>query len=87
MFNNLETSKDFNYEGISIAKILEIDLVFLFNEYLGQYELLERLLKREQFDRIILFDFNHKALPIYRSLNFNHNIEVCKDNFLIRSNN
>jgi len=85
LFNNIGTSIDFNYEGISIAKILEIDLVFLFNEYLGQYELLERILNREHFDRIILFNFNHMALPLYQSLNFNHNIEVCKDGFLVRS--
>jgi len=84
LFKNL---RNLNYKGISIAEILEIDLIVLFNEYIGHYELLKELFKTKQFDRIIFFNFGSDILPIFRSLNFNHNIEICKDNLLIKSQN
>ncbi|MFW9946145.1 MAG: UDP-N-acetylglucosamine 2-epimerase, partial [Candidatus Odinarchaeota archaeon] len=87
LFNNLEALKTLDYKGISLAKLLEINLIVLFNEYLGQYELLKSILKREQFDRIILFNFSRVHLPIFRSLNFNYNIEVYKDKFLTKTHN
>ncbi|MFX1311143.1 MAG: hypothetical protein ACFFHD_00830 [Promethearchaeota archaeon] len=82
LFKNL---KNLNYKGISIAEILEIDLIVLFNEYIGHYELLKELFKTKQFDRIIFFNFGSNIFPIFRSLNSNNNIEICKDNFLIKS--
>ncbi|MFX1494059.1 MAG: hypothetical protein ACFFBZ_07235 [Promethearchaeota archaeon] len=87
LFNNIEALKILDYKGISLAKLLEINLIVLFNEYLGQYELLKSILKKEQFDRIILFNFSHKKLPIFRSLNFNYNIEVFQDKLLTISHN
>lgn len=87
LFNNLEALKTLDHKGISLAKLLEINLIVLFNEYLGQYELLKSILKREQFDRIILFNFSRNNLPIFRSLNFNYNIEVYKNKFLTISHN
>ena len=86
-FDNIQALKNLNYKGISVANILEFELLILFNEYFGQYELLKREFKTNQYDRIILFNFDSNSLSIYHSLNFNNNIEVCSDNFLIKTRN
>jgi len=87
IFNNIQGLKSLNYKGISIANLLEFELIILFNEYFGQYELLKRKFKTNQFDRIILFNFDPNSLSLFRSLNFNHNVEICSDNFLIKIQN
>ncbi|MFX0179239.1 MAG: sulfatase-like hydrolase/transferase [Candidatus Hodarchaeota archaeon] len=87
LFKNLSILRNLEYKGISIAEVLEIDLLVLFNEYIGHYELLKDLFKTIQFDRIIFFNFGSNVFQIFRSLNFNHNIETCKDNLLIKSQN
>ncbi|MFX1432644.1 MAG: UDP-N-acetylglucosamine 2-epimerase [Promethearchaeota archaeon] len=83
-FNNIQTLKNLSYKGISIANALEFELITLFNEYFGQYELLKRKIKTNLFDTIILFNFESDSLSLFHSLNFNHNIKVYSDNFLIR---
>lgn len=47
-----------NYGGINLGDLLEINLIRFFNSYLGEFELLKNVIKKESFDRVILYNCN-----------------------------
>lgn len=47
-----------NYGGINLGDLLEINLIRFFNSYLGEFELLKTVIKKESFDKVILYNCN-----------------------------
>ena len=46
-----------NYGGINLGDLLEINLIRFFNSYLGEFELLKTVIKKESFDKVILYNW------------------------------
>jgi len=69
--NNLNNLKIFNFENIFIGKLIEFHTFRFFNRYLGLYELLNTIIRVENFKEIILFhypkEFNHLILDLSKN--------------------
>jgi UDP-N-acetylglucosamine 2-epimerase len=70
--NNLKKSKIFNIQDIQFGKLFEIHLMRYLNKYLGEIEILKKIIKSEKYDKIILtfvdlsfLEYFHKNLLFF----------------------
>ncbi len=80
IFNNLRTLKVFYLEGTFLGKLIEYQFSGFLKQILGEYEVLNKILSTETYDKGIIFDYNPRFLPFFRELNKEYkNLEVFKD--------
>ena len=58
IYNNLEDLKIFHINGIFIGKLIEFEFILYFNAFFGEFELLKKILQIEDYDKVILFNYN-----------------------------
>jgi len=70
--NNLKKTKIFNIQDIQFGKLFEIHLMRYLNKYLGEIEILKKIIKSEKYDKIILtfvdlsfLEYFHKNLLFF----------------------
>ena len=83
VFKNLRTSKIFYLEGIFLGKLLEFHFSSFLKQILGEYEVLNKILLTETYDKGIIFNYNSRFLPFFRELNKKYkNLEVFQEHLL-----
>lgn len=86
-FKNLKNLKIFHFNGIFIGKLVEYELIVFLNRIFGELELLKKIIKTEQFDKIIIFNFNPNFIDFIKELCFKHKkIQLYSDTLLKRIN-
>jgi UDP-N-acetylglucosamine:LPS N-acetylglucosamine transferase len=70
--NNSEKLPFFKFNEINIAILLEIHLIQFLNRYLGEIELIKRIIERHDYDRIIFYNLNPLYLKYFKSITLYH---------------
>ncbi len=77
----LNQLKIFHIGGIQLADLLEIHLIRFFNPYLGEIELVFKLIETEKPDEIIFYNINPYFLEFFKKSKFKTQIKVFNANF------
>lgn len=75
--------KTFHYKEIFLGKLIEFYVVLFFNEILGEFEIVKKILESEKFDKIIFFNANpiFSDFYLYLTKKFG-NVEIFRDKLL-----
>lgn len=83
LLNNLKKLNFFSINGIFIGELIELNIIWFFNNIIGEIELIKIIINQEDYDRIIFINFNHVFDDYLTFFNRkNRNIEICKDSIL-----
>ena len=83
LLNNLKKLNLFSINGIFIGELIELNIIYFFNNIIGEIELIKIIINQEYYDRIIFINFNHVFDDYLTFFNRkNRNIEICKDSIL-----
>jgi len=80
---NLDLVNALRFEEIQIEKVLELNFILFFNNVFGNFEILKKIIQNENYDRVILINYNYHSIDLLNSLNnIKSNIEIIQDKFL-----
>ena len=83
LFHNLREAKGFHIERVFLGKLMEYSFSMFLKTIFGQYEIINKILKTEKYDKCIFFNYNMEFIEFHKDLNQKFkNLEYFKHSIL-----
>lgn len=83
LFQNLREAKFFHIDGVFLGKLMEYSFSLFLKNIFGEYELINKILITEKYDKCIFFNYNKQFIEFYKDLNKKfQNLEFFKHSIL-----
>ena len=80
---NLDLVNALRFKEIQIEKVLELNFILFFNNVFGNFEILKNIIQNENYDRVILINYNYHSIDLLNSVcNIKSNIKITQEKFL-----